>query len=169
MAFFATIDKLPAARSQWRAKNPVDPNPPVKPRGTLPRRKRPTNACRDGFHRVMGVVYGFDRMMCKPIPTFSQHSEMATGDVIRGHKKPRRIPAVVEEDRVYKPSRRQVFVRAKIKKTIEENVEGKRVRIITLLVIRALCIWLKRQDSLSFALLPLTVETLISELEQWKA
>ena len=51
----------------------------------------------------------------------------------------------------------------------EENVEGKRVRIITLLVIRALCIWLKRQDSLSFALLPLTVETLISELEQWKA
>jgi len=50
----------------------------------------------------------------------------------------------------------------------EENVQGKRVRIIALLVVRALHIWLKRQDSLSFTLLPLTVETLISELEQWK-
>ncbi|MBE9501287.1 MAG: helix-turn-helix domain-containing protein [Chloroflexi bacterium] len=50
----------------------------------------------------------------------------------------------------------------------EENVEGKRVRIIALLVIRALYTWLKRQDSLSLTLLPLTVETLISELEQWK-
>ena len=50
----------------------------------------------------------------------------------------------------------------------EENVEGKRVRIIALLVMRALHIWLKRQDSLSFTLLPLTVETLIRELEQWK-
>jgi predicted nucleic acid-binding Zn-ribbon protein len=50
----------------------------------------------------------------------------------------------------------------------EENVEGKRVRIIALLVVRALHIWLKRQDSLSFTLLSLTVETLIRELEQWK-
>ena len=51
----------------------------------------------------------------------------------------------------------------------EENVEGKRVRIIALSVVRALYLWLKRQDSLSFTLLTLTVETLISELEQWKA
>ena len=50
----------------------------------------------------------------------------------------------------------------------EENVEGKRVRIIALLVVRALHIWLKRQDSLSLTLLPLTIETLIRELEQWK-
>ena len=50
----------------------------------------------------------------------------------------------------------------------EENVEGKRVRIIALLVVRALHIWLKRQGSLSFTILPLTVEGLISELEQWK-
>ena len=50
----------------------------------------------------------------------------------------------------------------------EENVEGKRVRIIALLVVRALHIWLRRQDSLSLTLLPLTIETLIRELEQWK-
>jgi len=50
----------------------------------------------------------------------------------------------------------------------EENVEGKRVKVIALSVVRALHIWLKRQDSLSLTLLPLTIENLISELEQWK-
>jgi hypothetical protein len=50
----------------------------------------------------------------------------------------------------------------------EEDIEGKRVRIIALSVVRALHIWLKRQHSLSLTLLPLTVENLISELEQWK-
>jgi transposase len=50
----------------------------------------------------------------------------------------------------------------------EENIAGKRVRTIVLLVVRALYIWLKRQDSLSFALLPDTVEILINELERWK-
>lgn len=50
----------------------------------------------------------------------------------------------------------------------EEDIEGKRVRIIALSIVRSLHLWLKRQDSLSFTLLPLTVETLIRELEQWK-
>jgi len=50
----------------------------------------------------------------------------------------------------------------------EEEIEAKRVRIIALSVIRALHIWLKHQHSLSFKLLPITVENLISELEQWK-
>ncbi len=51
----------------------------------------------------------------------------------------------------------------------EESLEGKRVRIIALLVLRALHSWLKSQESLSFRLLPLTAERLITELEQWKA
>jgi chromosome segregation ATPase len=50
----------------------------------------------------------------------------------------------------------------------EEEIEGKRVKIIVLSVVRALQIWLKRQYSLSYALLPVTVENLISELERWK-
>jgi len=50
----------------------------------------------------------------------------------------------------------------------EENIESNRVRIIVLLVVRALHIWLKRQPSLSYTLLPVTVENLISELERWK-
>jgi predicted nucleic acid-binding Zn-ribbon protein len=52
----------------------------------------------------------------------------------------------------------------------EENVEGKRVRAITLLVLRGIAIWLKRQDShsLSFTSLSLTIERLISELEAWE-
>ena len=50
----------------------------------------------------------------------------------------------------------------------ENGVKGKRVRIIALLFLRALHIWLKRHDSMTFTLLPLTVETLVSELEQWK-
>jgi chromosome segregation ATPase len=49
----------------------------------------------------------------------------------------------------------------------EEEIEGKRVRIIALSVVRALHIWLKRQHSLSYTLLPVTVENLISELERW--
>ena len=51
----------------------------------------------------------------------------------------------------------------------EENIAGERVRIIALLVVRALHIWLKRQQSLSLTLLPHAVEALISELEKWKA
>jgi predicted nucleic acid-binding Zn-ribbon protein len=51
----------------------------------------------------------------------------------------------------------------------EEEIEGKRVRIIVLSVVRALHIWLKRQRSLSYTLLPVTVENLISELERWEA
>jgi predicted nucleic acid-binding Zn-ribbon protein len=50
----------------------------------------------------------------------------------------------------------------------EENVEGKRVKVIALSVTRALHIWLKRQSSLSLTLLPFTVENLINELERWK-
>ena len=50
----------------------------------------------------------------------------------------------------------------------EEDIEGKWVRIIVLSVVRALHIWLKRQSSLSYTLLPVTVENLISELERWE-
>ncbi len=53
----------------------------------------------------------------------------------------------------------------------EENVEGKRVRIITLSVVRGIAVWLKRQDTFSFSFtsLSLTIERLVSELEQWEA
>jgi len=50
----------------------------------------------------------------------------------------------------------------------EEGIAGERVRIIALLVVRALHTWVKRQYSLSLTLLPVTVENLVSELERWK-
>jgi predicted nucleic acid-binding Zn-ribbon protein len=50
----------------------------------------------------------------------------------------------------------------------EENIAGKRVKVIVLLVVRALHTWLKRQGSLAVTLLPHTTESLISELERWK-
>jgi chromosome segregation ATPase len=50
----------------------------------------------------------------------------------------------------------------------EDGVEGKRVRVIALSVLRALHIWLERQQSVSLTLLPLTVKTLISQLEAWQ-
>jgi predicted nucleic acid-binding Zn-ribbon protein len=50
----------------------------------------------------------------------------------------------------------------------EEGIEGKRVKVIALLTVRALHTWLKRHDSMSFALPLLTIENLISELERWK-
>ena len=49
----------------------------------------------------------------------------------------------------------------------EEDIDNKRVRIIALSVMRGFHIWLKRQGPLSFTLLKLNVETLISELERW--
>ena len=51
----------------------------------------------------------------------------------------------------------------------EENVAGKRVKVISLLVVRALHTWLKRQGSLSVTVLLYAVETLIGELDRWKA
>jgi len=52
----------------------------------------------------------------------------------------------------------------------EDNIEGNRVRIIVLPVVRALHSWLKRQygHSLSLTSMSLTVERLISDLETWE-
>jgi hypothetical protein len=52
----------------------------------------------------------------------------------------------------------------------EENIEGNRVRIIVLPVVRALHSWLKNHHSysLSFTSLSFAVERLISDLETWK-
>jgi predicted nucleic acid-binding Zn-ribbon protein len=50
----------------------------------------------------------------------------------------------------------------------EDGVDGKRVRVIALSVLRALHVWLERQHSTSLTLLPLTVRNLISELERWQ-
>jgi predicted nucleic acid-binding Zn-ribbon protein len=51
----------------------------------------------------------------------------------------------------------------------EENIAGKRVKVIALLVVRSLHTWSKRQESLSYTFLPQALETLIGELERWKA
>ena len=52
----------------------------------------------------------------------------------------------------------------------EESVEGKRVRVIVLLVLRGVAVWVKHNeaDILRFSDLPFTLESLIRELEQWK-
>jgi hypothetical protein len=50
----------------------------------------------------------------------------------------------------------------------EDGVEGKRVRVITLLVLRGFHVWLERQRSVSLRLLQCTLETLINELEAWQ-
>jgi transposase len=50
----------------------------------------------------------------------------------------------------------------------EENIAGKRVKVIALLVVRAIHTWSKRQDSLSYTFLPHALETLVGELERWK-
>ena len=51
----------------------------------------------------------------------------------------------------------------------EDGVEGKRVRVIALSVLRALHVWLERQHSTSLTPLPFTVKNLISELERWQS
>lgn len=53
----------------------------------------------------------------------------------------------------------------------EESVEGKRVRAITLLVLRGALAWLKQNQGsdLRFSTLSYAVGNLIGELEKWKA
>jgi chromosome segregation ATPase len=50
----------------------------------------------------------------------------------------------------------------------EENIADKRVKVIALLVVRAIHTWMKRQESISYALLQHALETLIGELDRWK-
>jgi chromosome segregation ATPase len=52
----------------------------------------------------------------------------------------------------------------------EQGIEAKQVRVITLLVARGVCGWLKVQDKCSSVFLSLSIATnnLIKELEQWK-
>jgi len=50
----------------------------------------------------------------------------------------------------------------------EEDIAGKRVRVIVLLVVRALHTWVKGQSFSSDALLPRATELLVGALEQWK-
>jgi alanyl-tRNA synthetase len=52
----------------------------------------------------------------------------------------------------------------------EETIEGKRVRAITLLVLRGTNVWLRNNgiDNLAVSTIELTTESLIKELEQWK-
>jgi transposase len=52
----------------------------------------------------------------------------------------------------------------------EENLEGKRVRVIVLLILRGAAAWLKHNEAgtLRFSTLQLTLENLTREIEQWK-
>jgi DNA repair exonuclease SbcCD ATPase subunit len=52
----------------------------------------------------------------------------------------------------------------------EESIEGKRVRVIALLVLRGITAWLKYNEAnnLGFSSLSFTLENLIREVEQWK-
>jgi predicted nucleic acid-binding Zn-ribbon protein len=50
----------------------------------------------------------------------------------------------------------------------KEYIADKRVKVIALLVVRAIHTWSKSQDSLSYSFLPQALDTLIGELERWK-
>jgi transposase len=50
----------------------------------------------------------------------------------------------------------------------KENIADERVKVIALLVVRAIHTWMKRQESISYTLLQHTLETLIGQLERWK-
>ena len=52
----------------------------------------------------------------------------------------------------------------------EESIEGKRVRVITLLVLRGAAAWLKHNEinNLAVSTMSFTLENLIREVEQWK-
>ncbi len=52
----------------------------------------------------------------------------------------------------------------------EESIEGRRVRVIVLLLLRGTAAWLKHNESSNLAVssLSFTVENLIREVEQWK-
>ena len=130
MAFFASIDGLNAARTQWGDNdNPTDPNPPIVVNPPyVPPVVDPPFCSKDGYHREMRVVYGFDRVVCVKdgsggIP-YAYRSLMDASQQARGRRKPRVIPAAVRRDRVRRAGRRRVFKKDKIQKNINENVDN---------------------------------------------
>jgi transposase len=50
----------------------------------------------------------------------------------------------------------------------KENIADERVKVIALLVVRAIHTWMKRQESISYTLLQHTLETFIDQLERWQ-
>lgn len=131
MAFFATIEDLPAPRNNWsprqrgrrrpwHTKPPV--RPPKKPR-TVPNRAMPKPGCQDGQKRVKRLVYGFERMVCatdSQIP-YAYRSLIDTNDQLRGRRKPLRVPDHTVTDR--KPTRRSTtgYLNALARYYVNEN------------------------------------------------
>ena len=133
MAFFAALDRLPAARAQWNGKyrgndNPKDDNPTVRPRTRPePPNRQTSHHCTDGFKRVLVTVPSGNRQAwtCSgPIP-YAYRSLIEANNQVRGRKKPLiRRPAAVREDKVYRPARRVGYKKARAKQHLNENVEG---------------------------------------------
>jgi len=131
MAFFAALDRLPAARAQWNGKyngndNPKDDAPTVQPPGRPEDPNRQTSHhCTDGHKRVLMSKYGRSYWTCVgPIPA-AYRSLIDANNQTRGVKKPLiRRPRAIREDKVYKPRRRRGYKRVKAKKNLNENVEG---------------------------------------------
>lgn len=131
MAFFAALDRLPAARAQWNGKyrgnpNPRRGNPTVRPpRRSTPPNRQTSHHCTDGFKRVLMTKYGRGYWTCAgPIP-YAYRSLIEANNQVRGVKKPlTRVPAAVTNDKVYRPARREGYHKAKAKDVLNENVEG---------------------------------------------
>lgn len=104
MAFFASIDDLPAARDSWRTKKrPKEVDPPVPPKPPPPPRKVRDHFCTDGYERVLVYQFGiFMGWTCDRIKNPSVNErEAQTREHITGLKVPLRKPRIVDSDSVH--------------------------------------------------------------------
>jgi len=124
MAFFASLDDLPAAKESWRTKKPKPTTPPIPPKPGKPKPKpNPPHHCTDGYKRVkfyqFGIFMGWtcDRIN-KPVPTKPAEKEIIP------YKKPIRMPAVLVNDR--SPMNMEHFgglLDTKVEDYVNENIE----------------------------------------------
>lgn len=97
MAFFASIDDLPAAKESWKRKKPktVDPPVPPKPPKPKPKPKQPHH-CTDGFRRVKFYQFGiFMGWTCDKDPRIKP--KPAEKEIIP-YQKPLRTPLALIAD-----------------------------------------------------------------------
>jgi hypothetical protein len=127
MAFFASLDHLPAARASWRTKKPKPPVPPVPPPKPPPP-KKPTSGhhCTDGYERVKVYQFGiFMGWTCDKIknPAVNQRVDLLNTQVT-GRIKPLIKPHILYADKTQlNTSNFKSLISTATTDYVEENVE----------------------------------------------
>lgn len=126
MAFFATVERLPAVRRVWNKPGPKDPDPPVTPPPKPPKPK-PSHHCTDGYKRVKVMLYGqFAGYTCEgpPHTYFGHRGSVQTEEQLTGRSVSLAKPLLISADRSTKAKHQASgFTTTKTTLYVNDNVE----------------------------------------------